>query len=92
VLSLFGWLLMFIFAFGSFFPSQLLSLEKMVKSNAFIWGIRIFVFALVIFLFRGKEFVDRMMQNKAIQISIYTIFIGGAAGWLMWLISLSYFD
>ncbi|MBT5022256.1 hypothetical protein HOK51_00845 [Candidatus Woesearchaeota archaeon] len=88
VLALFGWLLLFIFVFGQFFEQQLLSLTKVFESNIFIWGLRIFIISLIIFLIKYKQFVQKIIENKKVKLTLQIIFIGGATGWILWFITL----
>jgi len=88
ILALFGWLLLFIFIFGQFFVQQLLALEQIFESNFFIWGLRIFIIALVIFLIKGKKFIQKIIDNKKVKIILRIIFIGGSVGWIWWFLTL----
>ena len=88
ILALVGWLLLFIFLFGKFFEQQLLALEKIFESNSFIWALRIFVISLVIFLIKGKKFIQKITNNKKVRITLKIIFIVGAVGWIWWFFTL----
>ena len=88
IFALVGWLLLFIFLFGHFFLQQLIALEEILKSNTFLWGIRIFVISLVIFMIKGRKLFEKILKYPKIKIALKVIFIGGAIGWIWWLISL----
>ncbi|MFH1642815.1 MAG: hypothetical protein ABIC04_08020 [Nanoarchaeota archaeon] len=88
VFALAGWLLLTIFLFGKFFVEELIQLEIILKSKTFIWGLRIFVIALVIALIKGQKLVTRVLKNKKIRTIIYIIYIMGSVGWIRWIISL----
>lgn len=88
ILALVGWFLLFIFIFGQFFEQQLLALEQIFESNFFIWGLRIFIISLVIFLIKGKKFIQKIINNKKVKIILRIIFIGGAVGWIWWFFTL----
>lgn len=88
IFALIGWLLLFIFLFGQYFVHQLINLEKILKSNIFIWGLRIFIFLLVIILFKFQKEIQKILVNNKIKIILYIIFIGGAVGWSWWFFTL----
>ena len=88
ILSLAGWFLLFIFLFVRFFHEALIRLNTVLESNAFIWGLRIFVFSLVILMIKKKQAIEKLMENKKIRRSLYTIQGIGAVGWLWWFATL----
>jgi uncharacterized membrane protein len=90
IFALVGWFLLFIFVFGQYFEKQLLEIEKFVQSNTFVWGLRIFIVALVVFLLKSEKLIERLVQDNKVRLILYIIFIGGALGWIWWFITLFY--
>jgi len=88
ILAMVGWFILFVYLFGQFFEKELLALEGTLKSPLFIWGLRIFIIALAIFLIKGKKKIRTFFAYRSIKWALYLILFVGALGWLVWFLSL----
>lgn len=90
IFALVGWFILFIFIFGQLFQQQLVVLEEIIESKFFIWGLRIFIISFIVILIKGKKFVHILTSNKKVNFLIRIIFLGGAVGWIWWIISIRF--
>ena len=49
IFAVVGWFLLGVMLFGKIFEEELLEIEKVVKSTAFTWGLRILILGAIIF-------------------------------------------
>lgn len=88
VLALAGWV-MLITAPLEMAGSDLSSLEKLVKTPAFSWGLKVFIIILLIFLIKGQKIIDDIIKkHNWLKIAFKIIFWGGTIGWVVGLGSL----
>ncbi len=88
ILALVGCFLLFIFLFGKYFEKQLIQIEPFVQSDTFQWGVRLFVFALVILLIKGDKLISKLLRKQFVRFSIYLVFTGGGLGWMWYFVTL----
>ena len=88
ILALVGCFILFVYLFGSFFEKELLALERTIQSPVLIWGLRIFIIALIILVIKGKKSIKKFFVNRSIKLAVYLIYVIGALGWLAWFLSL----
>ncbi|AXV37889.1 MAG: hypothetical protein Kow0019_01700 [Methanobacteriaceae archaeon] len=88
ILALVGWFILFVYLFGPFFEKELLALERTIQSPVFIWGLRIFIIAVIILAIKEKKRIQKFFVNRSIKWAVYVIYVIGALGWLAWFLSL----
>lgn len=88
ILSLVGWFMLIVV------PLELagvnfVGLESFVETSAFKWGLKIFIVIALIFLIKGQNVVDKLIEKHIwLKFALKIIFWGGAIGWVVGLGSL----
>ena len=88
ILSLVGWFMLVVV------PLELAGvnfagLESFVESAVFTWALRIFVVIALIFLIKGQNIIDSLIERHGwLKRALKIIFWGGAIGWVIGLGSL----
>ena len=86
ILALVGGFILFVYLFGQFFEKELMVLEGSIQSPFFIWGLRIFIIALVVLLIKEKERIKKFFES--VRWAVYSLYLIGTLGWLAWFLSL----
>ena len=89
IFSLVGWFMLITVTLEQIFHKDLSSLERIVETNSFKFGINVFVIALLIILIIGQKSMEKVFEkNKWLKEAIKIIRIVGGVGWIIGLGSL----
>lgn len=88
IFALVGWFLLVVMLFEQFLEDELLQIEKFLKTQGFVWGLRAFVLLVLVILIRKNEWLGRLLQNRIFKVTFYSFCGIGAIGWIWGLLNL----
>ena len=83
-----GWFLVVVLLFGRFFAEELLEIERLVESPAFVWSFRAVIIAFTAVLVWQYKWLDRTWQKPAFRNTLYFFWAVGLMGWIMGVVDL----
>ena len=89
IFALVGWFMLIVVPLEQIFNKDMSGLEEFVETGVFKWGIKIFVIILLILFIKGQDWIYKLIdKHKWLKVILKIIFIGGAIGWFIGLLSL----
>lgn len=89
IFALVGWFMLIVVPLEQIYNKDLSGLEEFVETGVFKWSIKIFVIILLILFIKGQNWIYELIdKHHWLRIILKIIFIGGAIGWIIGLVSL----